>query len=131
LGFALELRLAPNRPKLPQKGQLTARHQSGIEALLALGQTMYIRPFLLMASFMPAPLNSQIDKILAARKADPEHWQTTPLPPIPLGCEPWPTRSRQEIMEEAIQTYFRKHPDQRKYEVEVRKRLLEGQPKKP
>jgi len=58
---------------------------------------MQVLPFLLMASLLPAPLKSHIENTLAARRADPEHWQTTPLPPISMLVEP--ARKYEELKE--------------------------------
>jgi hypothetical protein len=95
---------------------------------------MHILPFLLMAILLPAPLKSHIEKTLAARRADPKHWQTTPLPPIPIGIVGMTServRSAQEDMDKLIEDFIRKNPTLRGREAELKKELQKMQPTKP
>ncbi len=40
---------------------------------------------LILACCLPPAVKATVDRIRAERAADPEHWQTTPIPPIPIG----------------------------------------------
>jgi len=89
---------------------------------------MHILPILLIASLLPAPLKSYIEKTIAAHRADPRHWQTTPLPPIRMPVGRIPNErvcSDQEDLDKAIEDFFRKYPDLRKQEEELKKKLQE------
>ena len=43
---------------------------------------------LMLACCLPQPVTVIVNKTVADRKADPEHWQTMPIPPIPIRTQP-------------------------------------------